>query len=97
MNSISNELAARFAEVEVRQSEPEEITKVYAVAIINTEQPEAAACISSFTTEAQADRFRAKALEWIQKHDCMHFLKVDADSMPLNSEEYLTWLEETYG
>ena len=81
----------------MQQAEPEELQRVYTVAIINTENPEAAAWISSFTTEAQADRFKAKAQKWIQDHDCIHFLKVDKDSMKLNSEEYLDWLEETYG
>ena len=81
----------------MQQAEPEELHEVYTVAIVNIWRPEAEAWISNFTTEARAERFRAKVLEWIQAHGCSDFLRVDADSMTLDSEEYLDLLEETYG
>lgn len=82
----------------MQQAEPEELQRIYTVAIIHLgNQPTADTWISSFTTEAQADRFKIKAERWILEHGCDDFLRVHTDSMKLNSEEYLDWLEETYG
>lgn len=84
------------SEKHLRQELLEENLEIYTVAIINKESPEAPAWISSFTTEEQAEAFKAKALRWIQDRG-LDFLKVDSDSQKVNSEEYLDWLEETYG
>lgn len=84
------------SEKHLRQELLEENLEIYTVAIINVESPEAHVWISSFTTEEQAEAFKAKALQWIQDRG-LDFLKVDTDSQKVNSEEYLDWLEETYG
>ena len=81
----------------MQQAEPEEITKVYTVAIINKQRPEWPAWISAYTTEKQANDVSRKALEWIQDHGCAHLLKVETVGMPVNCDECLNWLEATCG
>ncbi|MDL2206548.1 hypothetical protein LJC33_06550 [Eubacteriales bacterium OttesenSCG-928-N13] len=52
---------------------------------------------SSFSTEAAAMKFKAKAEKKIKAHNIDDFVSAVIDSGYLDSEEYLEWLDETYG
>lgn len=70
---------------------------IYTVSIINTDDPCASSWTTPFSSRAKAEAFMKKAEERIKQLDLEWFLKVELDSMELDSEDYLTWLDEEYG
>lgn len=70
---------------------------IYTVSIINTADPCASSWTTPFSSRAKAEAFMKKAEERIKQLGLEWFLKIDLDSMKLDSEEYLTWLDEEYG
>lgn len=70
---------------------------IYTVSIINTADPCAAVWTTPFSDRKRAIAFMEKVWERIKEYDLVAYLKVTIDSMELDSEEYLTWLDEEYG
>lgn len=73
------------------------IYKIHTVTIVNTADPCAAVWSTPFSDRKRATAFMEKVWERIKKYNLVAYLKVTIDNMELDSEEYLTWLDEEYG
>lgn len=73
------------------------IYRIHTVTIVNIADPCAAVWSTPFSDRKRATAFMEKVWERIKKYDLVDYLKVTIDNMELDSEEYLTWLDEEYG
>lgn len=74
-----------------------ENSKIYTVTIINTVDCDAANWTASFSSQDKASAYHDRVKDWIERHGLSDTLKIEEDCTELDSEEYIDWLEETYG
>ena len=68
----------------------------YAVIIRNAD-PDCDPWVSVFDSEEKRGEFLDRAGKWIQDHQLSHVLTLETDSGMINSESYLSSLEDEYG
>lgn len=73
------------------------IYKIHTVTIVNIADPYAVVWSTPFSDRKRATAFMEKVWERIKKYNLVAYLKVTIDNIELDSEEYLTWLDEEYG